>query len=85
MPKFKNTVKLNKRNRQRRITRLMARDGNSCHICNKIVDRKIKDHNSDEYVTFDHILPQSKGGTDEDSNVKLAHAKCNRNRGNAND
>ncbi len=32
--------------------------------------------------SFDHIRPRSKGGTGEAGNLQLAHAACNRRKGN---
>ncbi|MEL7545602.1 MAG: HNH endonuclease signature motif containing protein [Pseudomonadota bacterium] len=34
-------------------------------------------------ATLDHIQPKSKGGSDAEQNYQLAHAVCNRRRGNA--
>lgn len=36
-----------------------------------------------EFATWDHIVPKSKGGTNDRSNVKLAHRRCNELRGNS--
>lgn len=33
-------------------------------------------------ATFDHIIPRSKGGQDEADNFQLAHARCNKLKGN---
>ena len=33
-------------------------------------------------ATFDHIKPRSKGGIDTPDNLQLAHAHCNRIKGN---
>lgn len=33
-------------------------------------------------ATIDHIVPRSKGGGDEASNLQLAHAHCNKVKGN---
>lgn len=41
-----------------------------CMICTKPFD-SMKD------ITFDHIIPVSKGGTDEIENLQLAHFSCN--------
>ena len=31
--------------------------------------------------TIDHVVPKSKGGSDNDSNLKIAHDFCNRKKG----
>jgi len=31
--------------------------------------------------TFDHIRPRSKGGGDDPANLQLAHARCNKQKG----
>ena len=33
-------------------------------------------------ATFDHIMPRSKGGADTPQNLQLAHARCNKIKGN---
>jgi 5-methylcytosine-specific restriction endonuclease McrA len=33
-------------------------------------------------ATFDHIIPRSKGGKDTVENLQLAHARCNKIKGN---
>ena len=33
-------------------------------------------------ATVDHIVPRSRGGTDAHDNVQLAHARCNKIKGN---
>ena len=33
-------------------------------------------------ATFDHIIPRSKGGADTLDNLQLAHARCNKIKGN---
>ena len=33
-------------------------------------------------ATLDHILPRSKGGSDMRANLQLAHARCNKIKGN---
>ncbi len=64
-----------------RITALMARDGMDCGLCGEKLDRRVKDENSYEYVTFDHIEPLSKGGLDIVTNIRLTHQLCNNRRG----
>lgn len=79
MAKFKRPHK--RKERGLGITRLMARDGQTCGICGKPLNRKLADFESPEYVTFDHIVPVSSGGTDELNNLRLAHLSCNKRRG----
>ncbi len=68
--------------RGRQITKLMARDGSLCQLCKTCLNRHIKDESDDDYITLDHIIPISKGGTDIFSNMRLTHQRCNRRRGN---
>ncbi|QQP96459.1 HNH endonuclease [Lysobacter enzymogenes] len=49
----------------------------SCFVCGKHVPR--------QWATLEHVLPLSKGGTDEMSNLSISHAKCNHRRGNTNE
>lgn len=63
--------KSNKRRWQR--DHLINRDGAVCQICEKPFT-SMKD------ITFDHIVPVSKGGTDELENIQLAHYKCNQSK-----
>lgn len=60
-----------------RITALLARDGPNCAICGRRLDRKIRNTDDPRFITFDHILPSSRGGTDELRNLRLAHRFCN--------
>lgn len=45
-----------------------------CFVCGKNVL-------SDD-ATLEHIIPISKGGTDDMNNLTISHGKCNWNRGN---
>lgn len=71
-----------RRERWRLVTQLMARDGVNCQICGEPLDRKIQDHAHPRYITFDHIVPRSHGGNDTPTNKRLAHRRCNEQRGN---
>lgn len=44
----------------------------TCELCGKPMHR----------FTVDHIVPKSKGGSNELSNLRLTHERCNRVRGN---
>jgi len=49
---------------------LINKYGMSCHICGlPILSMK--------EITFDHVIPFSKGGLDELENYRLAHFECN--------
>lgn len=64
------------------VTRLMARDGQHCQICYTPLDRRVRDGDDPNYITFDHIVPRSHGGRDDLGNLRLAHQHCNMLRGN---
>lgn len=59
---------------------ILNRDGNKCWICNEELGEIVPNH--DLAPSIDHIIPQSKGGSNEIENLKLAHRKCNSERGN---
>jgi len=52
---------------------IAQRDGMRCHICKK----KIKPGE----LSFDHIVPLSRGGSDSEQNIRVAHLHCNKKRG----
>jgi len=62
---------------------LYIRDKGICHICNKKCDYNdyiVRGKTiicGNNYPSIDHIIPLSKGGTDEWNNIKLAHRWCN--------
>ena len=64
------------------VTRILARDGHHCSLCDLPLDRSIKNGDDPFYITFDHVIPRSKGGTDTLDNLRLAHQVCNNERGN---
>ncbi len=57
---------------QRRVTR---RDNYICQLC--------KNHIPDDKINFDHIIPWSKGGSSDESNIRLLCESCNKKRGNS--
>ncbi len=52
---------------------ILTRDNNICHICHKKVRRDL---------SFDHLIPLSKGGDNSPNNIRVAHLKCNISRSN---
>lgn len=63
---------------------LVDRDGDRCGICNRKVDITLRSGTSGSRrgPSIDHIIPRSHGGTDDLSNLRLAHWGCNQKRGN---
>lgn len=47
--------------------------GNTCYYCGQIIDGK---------KTIDHKIPTSRNGTNDNSNIVLSCAYCNRQKGN---
>jgi 5-methylcytosine-specific restriction endonuclease McrA len=52
---------------------IIGRDGDSCHLCGKWL--------SVHEMTFDHVLPLSRGGEHTPENIRLAHRSCNSKKG----
>ena len=52
----------------------MKRENQICRSCGKSV--------KDEDIEFDHIIPWSKGGSSEESNIRLLCNDCNKSRSN---
>ena len=48
-----------------------------CGICGLPVDKSLR-YPDQMSATVDHIIPVSKGGTNELANLQLAHRHCNR-------
>lgn len=65
------------------LKKLYDRDNGICKICNGICnwnDKKEVNGTTivgNTYPSIDHIIPLSKGGTDDWENLQLAHFKCN--------
>lgn len=54
--------------------RVLRRDDYICQECGL--------HVKDSEVNFDHVIPWSKGGSSDESNIRLLCGKCNKVRGN---
>lgn len=68
--------------KRRRIRQLLERDGNCCWICKQPFDLKLQ-RTAQMAATLDHVIPTSRGGSNGVSNLRLAHRRCNANRGDA--
>lgn len=68
---------------------LATRDGSACGICGDNVQidipSGIRGENGGDGPSVDHIVPTSKGGSDDLSNLRLTHWRCNKARGNRDD
>lgn len=62
------------------IERLLKRDGHYCYICNEKMDSELNT-NDDYYPSIEHVKALANGGTHTWNNVKLAHRKCNWEKG----
>ncbi len=58
---------------KRAIKRKLHKRNPTCFVCGFWVDLKV--------ATLEHVIPLGAGGSDRESNLALAHAKCNRERG----
>lgn len=58
------------------VAELAARDGAVCHLCRRPVDMSLPGTHA-MGPTRDHLVPVAHGGSDEPSNLALAHRSCN--------
>ena len=56
---------------------LAERDGTDCGICGLPVDVTLTRADGLDCPSVDHVLPRSRGGTHDPSNLQLAHLVCN--------
>jgi len=59
---------------------IYERDGHVCQLCHEPTD-EAGGPQGPWWPTLDHILPVSRGGTDEPANLRTAHRWCNGVRG----
>lgn len=64
----------------RKVTRLanlvVGRYGSVCHLCGLPIDLSVP-RMEPGGLSVDHVLPRSRGGTDDLSNLRPAHRRCN--------
>lgn len=66
--------------RRTTLERLWLKAGKICHWCG-VLTRLRAAVNDDLRATKDHVMPLSKGGTNERSNIVLSCWRCNRTKG----
>jgi 5-methylcytosine-specific restriction endonuclease McrA len=55
---------------------ILDRDGMICHLCGNPIDPLLP--GNDAYgLTYDHVIPLSKGGAHSMENIHPAHNSCN--------
>lgn len=60
--------------------KIIDRDGGECQLCGSPV-REDVDVNHPRYPHLDHVMPRSRGGSDDEANLRLACRQCNVLRG----
>lgn len=59
---------------------LRARSGDCCYLCDSVINFSLK-HPDPQSPSWDHVIPLSRGGLHEFSNVSLTHLVCNLRKG----
>ena len=67
---------------RRRVAECLATYGTVCHLCHSLNCPTLYCGQHRAASTADHILPASRGGNDDLSNLRPAHECCNKKRGN---
>jgi hypothetical protein len=62
---------------QKRIEKLLERDGPWCHVCGFEIREFSQATQTPYTASCDHIAPKANGGTNDLENLKLAHKMCN--------
>lgn len=58
------------------VEQILEAYGSICYLCNNNIDMNLA-RTSRNGATVDHVIPLSRGGTDELENLRLAHWSCN--------
>lgn len=67
------------RDRARRRIAAIVRAGAPCHLCGEPIDLSLT-YPDPQAFTVDHVVPTSRGGTDDYDQLMPAHNRCNRAR-----
>ena len=76
------TIKRGYRNRPDARFYLYNKYKGRCAICGKLL-QKDNPNQMEDYITIDHVIPRSKGGTDSIRNLQAACNDCNSTKGNS--
>lgn len=60
---------------------ILRRDKWKCHLCGIKCPKRLRGTTDDRAPEVDHIVPASKGGTNDPSNLACACRRCNRHKG----
>src|SRR5690625_2693919 len=60
---------------------VLAEYGRLCWLCHQPIDLRLSPRAPGGF-SIDHVLPRSRGGTDDLDNLRPAHRRCNLSRGN---
>lgn len=72
----------NDNKRKRRIRqRMYKKQKGLCWICGERMAISVGAAGSGKYASFDHLVPKADGGGNVQSNLRLAHKRCNSARG----
>jgi 5-methylcytosine-specific restriction endonuclease McrA len=76
-----NAIKASRAKRRKRLLAVGDRDGWICWICRRPVDQDLA---ADDplHASLDHVIPRNEGGSDDSSNLRLSHHRCNHERDN---
>lgn len=66
---------------RRQVAILRQRDGDDCWLCLRPIDFTIADPAAPMHYSRDHVMPRSLGGDLAIANMRLAHQKCNTEKG----
>lgn len=61
---------------------LRDRDGDDCQLCDVRMDFDVATgpRGEDHGASVDHVVPRSRGGSDDLANLQLTHWSCNRSK-----
>lgn len=55
---------------------IVTRDGPVCRYCGRVLD-PFADHESNDTITIDHVVPRSEGGVNRAENLVVCCRPCN--------